>query len=46
MTVVVGFMSHVLTWNIVNSQHQQNLAALNAQILQEFLLSIDNKTYI
>ena len=32
MIVVVGFMSHVLIWNIVNSQHQQNLAALNVQI--------------
>ena len=30
---------------IVNSQHQQNLAALNVQILQKFLLSINNKTY-
>ena len=46
MTVVVGFMSHVLIWNIVNSQHQQNLAALNVQILQKFLLSINNKTCI
>ena len=46
MTVVVGSMSHVLTWSIVNCPHQQNSAALNAKILQNFLLSINNKTCI
>ena len=28
------------------SKHQQNLAALNVQMLQKFLLSINNKTLI
>ena len=38
MIVVVGFMSHVLTWNIVNCDHRQNLAALNVQIMQIYLI--------
>ena len=43
MIVVVGFMSRV---QIVISQHQRNLAALNVQMLQKFLLSINNKTCV